>query len=555
MTVERALDALDETLARLREESRDRRLPAVARAASEVRAAIERDRLRSAPVPRDRLAEVVSAVLAACPPRLPETADALVHALMQATGAPRGFFLLAEPDRRVAEVVATRSYPGHDLSLAAYDPSRTIVGEALRSLLPVRLDDAATSDLKDETSVRAHGLRSVLAVPLVSDGRALGVVYLENDALAGAFSEADAAVAVTASRLVVELLRAARLLPWAFRSSSRPLVEAGPDVELLGEDPSMQELRRLLARVASSHATVLLEGETGTGKELAARALHALSPRRDRPFVAVNCAAIPDTLLESELFGHERGAYTGATERALGRLERADGGTVFLDEVSELPSPVQAKLLRFLQSGEIDRLGGRETRKVDVRVVAATSRGLLELVAQGRFHDALYYRLNVIPIVVPPLRERGDDVRRLAEAFFDRFGALYGRRLSVQPAVFAALGRHPFPGNVRELENLVHRIVVLAASDVVTTADLPHEIAALAQLPLDKEPDGPARDLPALRRRRERLLESVLDEEAALARQAVEAADGNVTRAAKSLGLHRATLHRLLARHARRPSR
>jgi PAS domain S-box-containing protein len=235
-----------------------------------------------------------------------------------------------------------------------------------------------------------------------------------------------------------------------------------PFEDLVWRSPSMRTVLEQLERVAGTASTVLVRGETGTGKELVARALHARSPRADRALVKVNCAAIPAGLVESELFGHERGAFTGATERRIGRFEQAQGGTIFLDEVGDLPLDAQAKLLRVLQERELERVGGNRTIQVDVRVIAATHRELQDLVADGRFRSDLYYRLNVVPLVLPPLRERLDDVPLLAHYFVSRLAPRIGRTISgIDDASMKRLLAYPWPGNVRELENVIERALIL----------------------------------------------------------------------------------------------
>ncbi|BDG04645.1 sigma-54-dependent transcriptional regulator [Anaeromyxobacter oryzae] len=237
--------------------------------------------------------------------------------------------------------------------------------------------------------------------------------------------------------------------------------------EIVGGSPAMREVFATVEQVAAADATVLLRGETGTGKELVARALHRRSPRRERPFVAVNCTAVPRELMESEFFGHERGAFTGATARRVGRFEQADGSTLFLDEVGDLDLAIQAKLLRVLQEQEITRVGAVDALKLDVRVVAATNRDLEALVREGRFRDDLYYRLNVIPIRLPALRERVQDLPPLLEHFLGSFGQRYGRPVPVPPPeLLAAVQAYPWPGNVRELRNLCERAVLLGWSAV-----------------------------------------------------------------------------------------
>jgi formate hydrogenlyase transcriptional activator len=233
--------------------------------------------------------------------------------------------------------------------------------------------------------------------------------------------------------------------------------------QVVGESPALQRVLKLAETVAPTGSTVLIRGETGTGKELVARAIHDLSPRKDRTFVKLNCAAIPTGLLESELFGHERGAFTGAIAQKAGRFELAHQGTLFLDEVGDIPLELQPKLLRVLQEQEFERLGATRTVRVDVRLVAATNRDLVQMVAEGRFRSDLYYRLNVFPLLVPPLRERADDIPRLVRHFTQRFARRMGRQIETIPSeVMHALVRYPWPGNIRELQNVIERAVILS---------------------------------------------------------------------------------------------
>jgi len=243
---------------------------------------------------------------------------------------------------------------------------------------------------------------------------------------------------------------------------------------ILGEHPSMQRLMKNIAQVARSRATVLIHGETGTGKELIAAAIHQNSNRKDKPFVRLNCASLSETLLESELFGHERGSFTGAVSRREGRFKQADGGTLFLDEVSEIPPSVQIKLLRFLQEREFERVGGNETLKVDVRVVAATNRNLKQRVDEGVFREDLYYRLKVVQLDVPPLRIRRSDIPLLAQAFLRKYAAENDRQVGgFSEKALQHLMIYPWPGNVRELENAVERAVVMCEGDVIEREDMP----------------------------------------------------------------------------------
>ena len=303
---------------------------------------------------------------------------------------------------------------------------------------------------------------------------------------------------------------------------------------LIGRSEAMRAVYRTIERVAASRAHVLISGESGTGKELVARAIHELGPRRDAPLVVVNCAAIPPTLMESELFGHERGAFTDARERRIGKFEAANGGTVFLDEIGELAVSVQAKLLRALQDRCIDRVGSPHPTPVDVRVVAATHRDLEREVAAGRFRADLYYRIHVVPIALPPLRDRREDIRLLAEAFLSRVSAEAGRGPSRLAAdALAALERYAWPGNVRELENAIERAVALADGDAIAAKDLPEEVQLASRAETLRD---------ALRAGRIDLESAVARFEGGLIREALERSGGNQTRAAEQLGITRRVL-------------
>ena len=283
----------------------------------------------------------------------------------------------------------------------------------------------------------------------------------------------DRAPLVRVARQAVERRR----LVLENRRLQRRLADLAGAEELVGRSPQIQEVLRLVRQVAPTTTTVLIQGESGTGKELVARAIHQLSPRRERPFVRVNCAALPDTLLESELFGHEKGAFTGAVARRQGRFEVADGGTLLLDEIGDLSAVAQAKVLRVLQEGEFEPVGASRTVRVDVRVLAATNQDLTRLVGEKRFREDLYYRLHVISVTVPPLRERREDVTLLAQHFLQRFAARNHRTLEgFTEAALARLADYAWPGNVRELEHAVERAVVLAQGPFVDVGDLPEAV-------------------------------------------------------------------------------
>jgi transcriptional regulator with GAF, ATPase, and Fis domain len=307
---------------------------------------------------------------------------------------------------------------------------------------------------------------------------------------------------------------------------------------------------------------VLLTGETGVGKERFARALHAMSPRANKPFVAVNCAALPAELIESELFGAERGAYTGAHAARIGRFERAHGGTLLLDELGELPLPAQAKLLRVLQEGEVERLGSNQTKKVDVRVIAATNIDLEQAVAQGRFRRDLLYRLNVYPICLPPLRERTDDIEPLAQNLLQRYAALHGKRMSgFSDLALSTMRQYAWPGNVRELENLVERGVILASQDGLVEAAMLFPGSAItpaltvnAAGALEQENQAHHSNSSQLYDLLQHSGLSLEGLEATLIQEAVTRAKGNLAAAARALGLTRPQLSYRLARAQERTS-
>jgi two-component system, NtrC family, response regulator AtoC len=322
------------------------------------------------------------------------------------------------------------------------------------------------------------------------------------------------------------------------RTEAAPMTH-GP---LVSDSPSTREVFDLLARAAKGAATVLVRGESGTGKELAARAIHDLSPRRAGPFVVIHCAALPDTLLESELFGYEKGAFTGAACRKPGRIELAHGGTLFLDEIGDVPLQTQVKLLRVLQERAFERLGGTETVKVDVRFVAATHQDLDAMVRAKTFREDLFYRLNVIPIAMPPLRSRIEDIGPLVVRFAAALGPVNGKeRIAFEAGAIDCLRRQEWPGNVRQLQNFVERLIVLADGPVIRQTDVERELARTAAIAPVAAPTSPTvpTTLDDHRKRAER---EALHE-------ALDRVGGNRTRAARILGVSRRTLYNMLAEH------
>lgn len=320
----------------------------------------------------------------------------------------------------------------------------------------------------------------------------------------------------------------------ALQQENRKLLQTQSDSPMSGiisRDPGMLKVCRSIEKVAPSSATVMLLGDSGTGKELMARALHQLSSRRDKRFMAINCAAIPETLLESELFGYEKGAFTGAAKQTIGKIELANEGTFFLDEVGDLPMPLQAKLLRFLQERVIERIGGHKEIAVDVRIVCATHQKLKELTAAGKFREDLYYRLSEIVVTIPPLRDRVGDAALLAHHFKNKFSDSEGRsRLHFSSEALAMIENHPWPGNVREMENCIKRAVIMADGPQITLEDL-----GLSDSPVAEEPIN---------------LRQIRDEaEYKALVKALARVDGNIVKAAELLGVSRPTIYDLMNRH------
>jgi len=331
-------------------------------------------------------------------------------------------------------------------------------------------------------------------------------------------------------------------------------MDAGPDEvggeAIIGRSRPMQEVYKAIGRVASTHATVLVRGESGTGKELVARAVYQHSPRADQPFLVINCVAIPENLLESELFGYEKGAFTGASHRRVGKIEQASGGTVFLDEIGDMPSTIQAKILRLLQERSIERLGGRETIPVDVRIIAATNRNLEEALAEGRFREDLYYRLKVVTIWLPPLRERVDDLPLLASYFLSKCSAEVGiDNPGITRDGISILKRHSWPGNVREMYNTIQKALIFNRGAPVSEEDIAQAVTDKGPRTLTENESGEK----AIRKwvrdcLNDRALDNIFDAcmdrfGSLLITEALNITDGNRSRAAKLLGLSRPTLH------------
>jgi len=462
---------------------------------------------------------------------LEELQAQLLDLIFEVVPAGRGAILLAEgAGHEFNSLYARTRQPGQHQLVRV---SRTIAQQVMRDDIAILGVDIATSNaLRDVESLAVSEVRSLLCVPLSVFQRMIGCIYLDNTNTANRFHEDHLQLIAAVAGVSAVALDNARRAQWLELENPRLTMEVRQEQSLVGEGARIKEIFQFLARVGPAESTVLIEGESGTGKELAARALHRHSPRSNKPFVAINCAAIPETLLEAELFGHERGAFTGAAALKKGRLEFADSGVVFLDEIGELAPALQVKLLRVLQEREFERLGGTHPIKIDVRLIAATNRNLEEAVRKGEFRQDLYYRLAVVKLTMPPLRERREDIPMLARHFLQK----NAKRCKVKAKplsreAMAALVNYEWPGNVRELENAVERALVMGSSDMVLLEDLPESL--LEQSSPEEMHEG-------------RYHASVKDLKKQLILGAVEQTRGNYVEAAGILGVHPNYLHRLI---------
>ena len=420
--------------------------------------------------------------------------------------------------------------------------SQTILNRVLKESLAVLSSDVQSDDAyREADSLLERRVHSVLAVPLEAQGKVLGVMYLEASSPGARFDAELLQFVTTLGNITALAIENARHLERLDGENRRLHEELDIHHSMIGESKAMREVYGFVSRVAGRDSTVLIFGESGTGKELVARAVHANSPRANKPFVAINCAAITETLLESELFGHERGAFTGAVSQKKGKLEVAEGGTVFLDEIGELALPMQAKLLRVLQEREFERVGGTRPIKLDVRLIAATNRNLKEASRTGAFRSDLYYRLNVVSLQMPALRERREDITLLAAFFAAQHGEKVKRRVAgISPEARSCLMRYDWPGNVRELENAIERAVVLGSTELILAEDLPDSI--VEETATSGEPVNA-------------LAEGIREAKKVLIERAIEQANGNYTDAARLLGVHANHLFRLIRTLNLKPKR
>jgi transcriptional regulator with GAF, ATPase, and Fis domain len=479
-----------------------------------------------------------------------KTAAILLRRVLEAIEADRGFIVVREGERYVQRFDVR--FNRDEVSNETRRFSRSVVRQAIETGQIVELRDV----LGDPRFIAAESVQeledsSVLAAPLRAGDEVYGVVYLQSRARPEGFSAEDRTFLTEFAELAGLSLRRAlehEELQRRNQSLERDLFARYDFEGIVTRHPKMLELLETVAQVADSDTTILLLGETGTGKELVARALHANSSRGAQPFVTLHCTALPGTILESELFGHVRGAFTGAERDRQGRIASAAGGTLLLDEVAEIPLEIQVKLLRFLQCGEIQRLGSDRAETVDVRILAATHQDLGALVKAGKFRQDLYYRLNVLELRIPPLRERRADIPLLIDHFVHRFWRRPGQSGRFSARAEQVLRSHAYPGNVRELEHLVERACLLARGPEMDVDLLPVEFAASAPaVAIPKFTDLSNEELKAARDA------AVGTIERHFLQALMERWGGNVTHAARESGIHRSQLQRLLAAHGLGP--
>ena len=472
--------------------------------------------------------------------------EEVVDSVVEITSCERCFLKIFEEGNNIRIAVA-RNSEKKEIDEQADGISEKVIDAATESGNAICITQLLTSDADEEKESGSFETTSILCVPLKSRDKVLGVMYLD-DAKADSYFTPDDASLLSSLGERVGVALENNLLFTELKESQEKLLQ---DLrgrfdfdEILGNSPQMAEVLKTVADVADTDATVLIEGESGTGKELLARAIHFNSGRSKKPFVPINCAAIPETLLESELFGYEKGAFTGAEQKKQGKFEKANGGTIFLDEIGEMSPLLQVKILRFLQSRQFEPLGSNRVKKSDVRVIAATNKELLSLVKENGFREDLFYRINVINIKLPPLRERKLDIEPLAESFALKFGKKNGKKIKgVDPEALSILTRYSFPGNIRELENIIERSVILAQGEWITRDDFPKTLFEGNDFDYKIKIPQNYGELKALKKK------AVEEIEKSFLSHILTKNNDVVSKAAEDARMHRVELHRLMSKY------
>ncbi|MBS1786926.1 MAG: sigma 54-interacting transcriptional regulator [Acidobacteria bacterium] len=468
---------------------------------------------------------------------LEELQRQLLELIFEVVPAQRGAILLTDGKSKLDEFASTFGWDRQAGAQTTVRISRAILNQVLSDGEAILSNNILENEAFGENeSLMVSQTRALLAVPILLMNRKLGAIYLSTSDAAAKFDEDHLQLVSAIAGIAAVALENVRQLEWLENENQRLTDEINIERSMVGEGKRMRDVYQFIAKVAPTDSTVLIRGESGTGKELAAHSIHQNSPRSRKPFVAINCAALTETLLESELFGHEKGAFTGAIAQKKGKFEVADGGTIFLDELGEMSLVLQAKLLRVLQEQEFERVGGTRPIKVDVRLIAATNRDLEASIKDGSFRQDLYYRLNVVSLKLPPLRERREDIPLLASYFATRCAARCKRQVrGIAPDARALLTAYAWPGNVRELENAIERAVVLGSTDLIRPEDLPEAI-------LETEADTSTTSVSIANYH-----ETIKETKKQLILKAIAEADGNITEAARLLGVQANYLHRLIS--------
>jgi transcriptional regulator with GAF, ATPase, and Fis domain len=467
---------------------------------------------------------------------VPEQIDALLDSVIEVTHASKGFVILLEQGE--PRITAARNVDQKTIPDGVRQLSDSILQKVIETRKPLVVSDALHDTLfRSAESVMDLKLCSVMCAPLITQGQLLGLIYVGNDNVVSLFEESSLDVLTIFAAQAALILQNALLLDQLTtdRNRIKEQLKEKQFGDIIGSCPSLVDVFKRVEKVAATDISVLITGETGTGKELIARELHRRSPRADGPFVVVNCGAIPENLMESELFGHVRGAFTGAVATRAGRFQQASGGTLFLDEIGEMPLNLQVKLLRALQERVVTKVGDTKPERVDIRVVAATHRHLESEIKAGNFREDLYYRLNVVNLHLPPLRERGEDVVVIAKFLLDKYGREYGAKVrGFTPNALVAVRKYAWPGNVRQLENRIKKAVVLCDKALVGPDDM------------DLSPESLEEIKPLTVAREEFTRRYILE--------VLERNNGNRTKTAQDLGVDPRTIFRYLEREPDAPA-